>query len=55
MVNVKIFRHFTGVFFFFFLSPGLKYGKTETAFRDFETPFLRHEVPFVIAEMGPLP
>ena len=55
MVDVKIFRHFTSGFLIRWLSPGLKYGKTETAFRDLETPSLRHEVPFVIAEMGPLP
>jgi hypothetical protein len=30
-------------------------GKTETAFRNFETPFLHAEVPLVSAEMGPLP
>jgi hypothetical protein len=30
-------------------------GKTETAFRNFETAFLRAEVPLVNAETGPLP
>ena len=27
--------------------------KSEAAFQNFETPFLRDEVPLVIAEMGP--
>jgi hypothetical protein len=31
----------------------LRYSETEAAFRHFETPFLRAEVPLVNAEIGP--
>ena len=52
---VKIFHQRSDGFVICWFSSVLRCGQTETAFRHFETPFLRAEVPLVNAETGPLP
>ena len=52
--NVKIFLKLFNGFVIRWFSSGLGCGQTEAAPRDFETPFLRDEVPLVSAETGRL-
>ena len=52
---VKKFWNHSNSFVIYWFSPDIRQRPTEAALRNFETPFLRAEVPLVIAETGPLP
>ena len=52
--NVKNFWNVFGDLLIRWFSSGLRCGQTEAAPRNFETPFLRDEVPLVNADVGRL-